>query len=208
MVHVLLTFILRSTYQHRLYKFINGLDRGRFDLIVGSWDLMSMMQRDLNWVEEPLSWMLVACMAGVKKERKGVGKGRKGRWGNACYKNPVFCIMSTNFLVIRLCILSIYCQSIHQSECSVRLFVTWQFLFVCVNIYRVEKRVSVLSQSGFWPPPLAAEMNKMGFLLQASLPLSPQSPLLFSPLSHSPPLSTPATQARMLEIPSSILKTT
>ena len=44
--------------------------------------------------------------------------------------------------------------------------------------------------------PASPEMNKTGFLQQASLTLSPQSPSLFLSFPPNPlPLSTPATQA-------------
>ena len=46
-------------------------------------------------------------------------------------------------------------------------------------------------------PPAPAEMNKRGFLKQASLTLSPQSPSLFPFLPIALPHSTPATQARI-----------
>ena len=134
----------------------------------------------------------IACMAGIKREGEGVGKGRKGKGGNVCYKSPVFCIMPTNFLVIQLRILSIYCQSVHQSEHSAHpVPLHYVGIFVCQLEYLSSRVKSFCSQSiGILLPVAAAEMNKRGFFLQVSLSLSPHSPLLFSSLPLPSPFDT------------------
>ena len=57
----------------------------------------------------------LACVAGTK--RGGGGGREKGkREGSACSKSLCFCITPTNFLVIRLRLLSIKCRYTRQSE--------------------------------------------------------------------------------------------
>ena len=53
----------------------------------------------------------VACVAGAKRGGGGGGGREKGkREGSACSKSLCFCITPTNFLVIRLRLLSIKCR--------------------------------------------------------------------------------------------------
>ena len=53
----------------------------------------------------------LACVAGAKRGGGGGGAREKGkREGSACSKSLCFCITPTNFLVIRLCLLSIKCR--------------------------------------------------------------------------------------------------
>ena len=57
----------------------------------------------------------LACVAGAK--RGGGGGREKGkREGNACSKSLCFCITPTNFLVIRLRLLSIKCRYTRHAE--------------------------------------------------------------------------------------------
>ena len=59
----------------------------------------------------------LACVAGAKRGGGGGGGKEKGkREGSACSKTLCFCITPTNFLVIRLHLLSIKCRYTHQSE--------------------------------------------------------------------------------------------
>ena len=55
----------------------------------------------------------LACVAGAKR---GGGREKGKREGSACSKSLCFCITPTNFLVIRLRLLSIKCRYTRQSE--------------------------------------------------------------------------------------------
>ena len=57
----------------------------------------------------------LACVAGAKRGGGG-GRGEGEREGSACSKSLCFCITPTNFLVIRLRLLSIKCRYTRQSE--------------------------------------------------------------------------------------------
>ena len=59
----------------------------------------------------------IACMAGAKREGEGGREeGAKGKSeGSACSESLCFCITLTNFLVIRLRLLSIKCRYTRQS---------------------------------------------------------------------------------------------
>ena len=55
----------------------------------------------------------IACVAGAKRGGRGGrerGEGEREKGGNACSKSLCFCITPTNFLVIRLRLLSIKCR--------------------------------------------------------------------------------------------------
>ena len=75
---------------------------------------------------------LVACVAGAK--RGGGGGREKGkREGSACSKSLCFCITPTNFLVIRLRLLSIKCRytrhcrkTLHSRTKEIRLVIQIQ----------------------------------------------------------------------------------
>ena len=111
-----------------------------------------------------------------------MGKRRKGKGRNAYYKNLVFCITPTNFLIIRLRILSIYCQSVHQSERSARpVPLRYAGIFVCQREYLLSL------EKGFCIQPIGGSYCRRP---SPSLP----NPLPFS-LSHYPPLLKLATQA-------------
>ena len=56
---------------------------------------------------------LIACVAGAKRGGRG-GREKGKREGSACSKSLCFCITPTNFLVIRLRLLSIKCRYTHH----------------------------------------------------------------------------------------------
>ena len=76
--------------------------------------------------------LTVACVAGAK--RGGGGGTEKGkREGSACSKSLCFCITPTNFLVIRLRLLSIKCRytrhcrkTLHSRTKEIRLVIQIQ----------------------------------------------------------------------------------
>ena len=76
-----------------------------------------------SWSMEPESGMLeflhtvyqshIACVAGAKR---GGGTEKGKREGSACSKSLCFCVTPTNFLVIRIRLMSIKCRYTRQSE--------------------------------------------------------------------------------------------
>ena len=72
-------------------------------------------------------------LRGRRKKRRGRGKGERGREGSACSKSLCFCITPTNFLVIRLRLLSIKCRytrhcrkTLHSRTKEIRLVIQIQ----------------------------------------------------------------------------------
>ena len=68
------------------------------------------------------------CVAGVERGRRGREKGRRNggeKRGDACCKNPGFCIMLTDLLAFRSRLLSINCdaftnQNVELAPCGLQ----------------------------------------------------------------------------------------
>ena len=83
------------------------------------------------------------------RHKKGKGRGReKGkREGSACSKSLCFCITSTNFLVIRLRLLSIKCRYTRQSERKAELCGYAEIYLICreLTLYKYLSKREILT---------------------------------------------------------------
>ena len=106
----------------------------------------------INWTSD-CKQLYLACVAGTKRGRGG--RREKGkRKGSACSKSLCFCITPTNFLVIRLRLLSIKCR--YTRHCRKTL-----------HSWTKEIRLVIQIQKALWRKlePLCSR-NKKNFTLQ------------------------------------------
>ena len=97
--------------------------------------------------------IFIACVAGAKRGGGG-GREKRKREGSACSKSLCYCITPTNFLVIRLRLLSIKCRYTHHCRKT-------------LHSRTKEIRLVIQIQKALWRKlePLFSR-NKKGFTLQ------------------------------------------
>ena len=107
---------LRMTVDHKTLKILpRGVNLSRRNaasmIVLESAEWFDLQHNFLILDKAKALPIRIACVAGAKRGGGGGGGREKGkREGSACSKSLCFCITPTNFLVIRLRLLSIKCR--------------------------------------------------------------------------------------------------
>ena len=97
------------------------------------WKTVSSHLKSVCRSEDSAKILVLDSLRGGRKKGRGRGREKGKREGSACSNSLCFCITPTNFLVIRLCLLSIKCRytchcrkTLHSRTKEIRLVIQIQ----------------------------------------------------------------------------------